>query len=65
MMHIAANTPYSHSCGNDIPCCATLVEDNFDDFSIAATLKQSNVTIKVRSVLDILASSLSWIRFVL
>jgi hypothetical protein len=57
MIHIAANTPYSHSSGNDIPCCATLVEDDIDDFSVAATLKQSNVTIKVRDVLDLLVSS--------
>ena len=48
MALIAANAQNSHSSGNDTTYCADFIEDSIDDFSVAATLKQSNVMIKVR-----------------
>jgi hypothetical protein len=48
MILIATNAQNSHYSNNDVQCCATFTEDIIDDFSVAETLKQSNVTIKVR-----------------
>jgi hypothetical protein len=53
MVQIDANAPSVVCSGNDIPCCTTVTQDDIDDFSVAATLKQSNVTIKVCDILDI------------
>jgi hypothetical protein len=53
MVQIDADAPSVVCSGNDIPCCTTVTQDDIDDFSVAATLKQSNVTIKVCGILDI------------
>jgi hypothetical protein len=49
MVLIATNAQNAPCSGKNIPYLAACIDDSMDDFSVAATMKQSNVTIKVRA----------------
>ena len=45
---VAASAQNTPSSDKNPPCSAAVIDDSIDDFSIAATLKHSNVSIKLR-----------------